>query len=314
MARCFYRLSETSDPEERLEDAALAKALHDVMGEDLQILSPQEPWPDHGLHLGRTRMFEGPPRNLMAPAMIRYWEDPAFRAHTAREWSLLDLPAAKTKVKELHASGRDAFVKSTLGTKHYRERIPQGIELSEALDAMVYSFIDRDPCLLVQEAVEMTCERRFLIIDREVLTHSTVANSLTPLSRFQTGGGTLEFDDLHAKTPGVNTLQYNPTLTQRMLSLAQEIADQSEFESLCLDMCLIDSGPLAGRLEIIEYNPMQPGMVGLFGCNPYALAEGVKSWLDDRPYVFPPKDDLDLSSTDNEPAAEGSGDWMTLDV
>lgn len=33
--RCFYRLSNTADPEERLEDAALAKALHDVLSSDL---------------------------------------------------------------------------------------------------------------------------------------------------------------------------------------------------------------------------------------------------------------------------------------
>lgn len=318
MPRAYYRLTDTTDPEERLEDAALAKALHDVLGQSIKILPSEAKMPDHGLHLGRGRMYTEPMTNTMAPAAIPYWKDPAFRAHTSREWDLLDLSSAQARVAELHTSGRDAFVKSTLGAKHYRELVERGTSLADQMDAMIYSFCDRPPCLLVQEAVDMRYERRFLIIDREVLTHSTVANTLTPMSRFMFGGGTVDFDGLHAKTPSAISLSYMPALTRRMLDLAHEVAAESEHESFCLDMCLLGDDPVDGKLELIEYNPMQPGMVGLFGCNPYALATGVQSWLDKRPDIlFERANHIDESDDDirNPIQANPEPDELwTLDV
>ena len=243
MSRCFYRLCETPDPEERLEDAALAKALHDVLGPDLTILPPDQDLPEHGLHLGRSRGRFSPNRTGLSPANIPYWEDAAFLRHTTREWGLYDLGEAETQVAALHKSGRDAFVKSTLSAKHMVERVPQGSSLSEALDAMVYSFVDRPPCLLVQEVVPMRYERRFLIMNREVVTQSAVGSHLTPMSRFREPAPGQDFEDLHLLTPGLRTMFHIPGLTARMTEVAREIADTSGFDHVCVDLCLIGENP-----------------------------------------------------------------------
>lgn len=285
MSRCFYRLCETPDPEERLEDAALAKALHDVLGRDLTILAPDQDLPEQGLHLGRSRGRFDKGKNGLSPANIPYWEDPAFLRHTTREWGLFDLDGAEARVAALHKSGRDAFVKSTLSAKHMVERVPQGRSLFDVLDAMVYSFVDRPPCLLVQEAVPMRYERRFLVMNREVVTQSAVGSHLTPMSRFREPAPGQDFEDLHLLTPGSRTLFHMPGLTARMTEVAREIADTSGFDHVCVDLCLIGEDPERGLIEPIEFNPMQPGMVGLFGCDPYRIAEGVARHLELNPQI-----------------------------
>jgi hypothetical protein len=285
MTSCYYRLSETKDPEERLEDAALAKALHDVLGPDLTILAPDQDLPEHGLHLGRSRGRFSLSNNGLSPANIPYWEDPAFLRHTTREWGLYDLEEAEAQVDALHKSGRDAVVKSTLSAKHMVTGVRRGTGLAEALDAMVYSFIDRGPCLLVQEAVPMRYERRFLIMNREVVTQSAVGSHLTPMSRFREPAPGQDFEDLHLLTPGSRTLSHLPGLTARMTEVAREIAETSGFEHVCVDLCLIGEDPERGVIEPIEYNPMQPGMVGLFGCDPYRIAAGVARHLELNPQI-----------------------------
>lgn len=285
MSRCFYRLCETPDPEERLEDAALAKALHDVLGPELTILAPDQDLPEHGLHLGRSRGRFSSNRNGLSPASIPYWEDPAFLRHTSREWGLYDLGEAEEQVDALHKSGRDAFVKSTLSAKHMVERVPQGRSLAEALGAMVYSFIDRGPCMLVQEAVPMRYERRFLILNREVVTQSAVGSHLTPMSRFREPAPGQDFEDLHLLTPNAREMVHLPGLTERMQHMARRVAETSGFDHLCVDLCLIGEDPERGLIEPIEFNPMQPGMVGLFGCDPYRIAAGVARHLELNPQI-----------------------------
>lgn len=316
MARCFYRLSNTPDPEERLEDSALAKAMHDVLGPDLTILAPDQDLPEHGLHLGRSRGRFSSNRNVLSPANIPYWEDPAFLRHTSREWGLYDLGEAEAQVAALHGSGRDAFFKSTLSAKHMVERVPQGRSLAEALDAMVYSFIDRGPCLLVQEAVPMRYERRFLILNREVVTQSAVGSHLTPMSRFREPAPGQDFEDLHLLTPHAREMVHLPGLTERMQHMARRVAETSGFEHLCVDLCLIGEDPERGLIEPIEFNPMQPGMVGLFGCDPYRIAEGVRAHLEANPDLYRGAE-ADLAVT--EPEAEDHEDatpdldWMDFD-
>ena len=40
MTNIFYQLCSTRDPEERLEDAAMAKALVDVLGDEIELGPP----------------------------------------------------------------------------------------------------------------------------------------------------------------------------------------------------------------------------------------------------------------------------------
>jgi hypothetical protein len=311
---CYYRLSATTDPEERLEDAALAKALHDVLGPSLSLLDPETAFPEGGLHLGRSRRNE---RILtpLSPDRIPYWEDPAFLRFTARDWGHYDLEGAEEAVDRLHKEGRDAVVKSTLSAKHLVTGAPRGTSLGEALDAMVYSFCDMPPCLLVQERVEMRFERRFLFLDGDLLTQSAVGSHLTPMSRVWEPGPGQRFEDLHLRTPGSREILHSPGLTERMTARALEIAAASDHQTFCMDLCLIGEDLRCGPIEPIEWNPFQPGQLGLYGCDPRRIAEGVRAHLEANPDLYlagarvsaarPPMAQADT--------AEADMNWMDLD-
>lgn len=317
MTLCYYRISGTLDPEERLEDAVLAKALHDVLGSGLTVLDPETAFPEGGLHLGRSRRNERIPTPL-TPNHIPYWEDPAFLRFTARDWGHYDLGGAEEAVARLHAEGRDAVVKSTLSAKHLITQAPRGTTLGEALDAMVYSFCDRPPCLLVQERVEMRFERRFLFLDGELLTQSAVGSHLTPMSRVWEAGAGVDFEDLHLETPGSRRLIHNPALTARMTARALEIAAASEHATFCMDLCLIGEDAACGRIEPIEWNPFQPGQLGLYGCDPRRIAEGVQAHLEANPDLYHTDPagapDRSTQTVPDALAAEEDTGWMDLDV
>lgn len=285
MSRCFYRFSGTLDPEERLEDAALAKALHDALGQDLKLLDPKAAFPNDGLHLGRLRPNE-PVRNPLSPGWIPYWEDPAFISATRRTWSHEDLPGAGRAVAALHAAGRDALVKLTRKTKDLIIPVPRGQSLRDALETLVYSVSDQPPCMLVQEKVEMRFERRFLFLDGELLTQSAVGVHLTPMSRAWEAGRGVNFEDLHLATPTSRRLIHNPALTARMTDRACEIAAVSGYRTFCMDLCLIGDDATRGHIEAIEWNPLQPGQIGLYGCDPRCIALGVQRHLEEYPDFY----------------------------
>jgi hypothetical protein len=310
VTRCFYRLSGTLDPEERLEDAVLAKALHDVLGHDLTLLGPDDAFPEGGLHLGRSRRNERI-RSPLSPDHIRYWEDPAFLRFTSRDWGHFDLEGAEAEVARLHEGGRDAVVKSTLSAKHLILRVPRGTRLDAALDAMVYSFCDRPACLLVQERVDMRFERRFLFLDGEMLTQSAVGSHLTPMSRAWEAGPGVDFEALHLETPGSRRPIHNPALTARMTERALEIAAASEQVTFCMDLCLIGEDAVRGRIEPIEWNPFQPGQLGLYGCDPRRIAEGVRDHLAANPDLYQGA----AAAPPEQPAPAGADmDWTDFDA
>lgn len=313
MTLCYYRLSATTDPEERLEDAVLAKALHDALGRDLTLIDPDNPFPEDGLHLGRSRRNERIPTPL-SPDHIPYWEDPAFLRFTTRDWGHYDLEGAEEAVDRLHKEGRDAVVKSTLSAKHMITQAPRGTPLSEALDAMIYSFCDRPPCLLVQERVAMRFERRFLFMDGELLTQSPVGSHLTPMSRIWEPGPGQRFEDLHLRTPGSREIIHSPGLTERMTTRALEIAAASDHQTFCMDLCLIGEDPERGRIEPIEWNPFQPGQLGLYGCDPRRIAEGVARHLELNPQIWAgPSRKKAEQDPQEEPDCPDMG-WLDLDA
>ena len=310
MSRCFYRIAGKLDPEERLEDAVLAKALHDVLGNDLTFLGPDDAFPEAGLHLGRARRNERIPSPL-SPDHIRYGEVPAFLRFPSRDGGCLALGGAGAEVTRLHEDGRDAVVKSTLGAKHLVLPVPCGVPLGEALDAMVYSFCDRPPCLLVQERVDMRFERRFLFLDGELLTQSAVGTHLTPMSRVWEAGPGVDFEALHLETPGSRRLIHNPALTARMTARALEIAAASDHATFCMDLCLIGEDAARGRIEPIEWNPFQPGQLGLYGCDPRRIAEGVRDHLAANPDLY----QEGRAAPPEQPAPAGADmDWTDFDA
>jgi len=280
MTHLYYRLTDTTDPEERLEDAALYKALYDTFGKGLTLVPGDAPAPKDGLFLGRGKRNEYHDANVLAPPGLPYWNDPAFRDALTRSFIVTDLDGARREVERLHAEGRDAFLKSTR-QKHFTGRIDCGQSFHEEMDGIVYSFIDREDCLMVQEAIDMQYERRFLVMNGKVVTQSPVAWHLTPMSRSWIQGETgFDIEDLHYATPQSREARFCPEGTRRMTELAQRIADASETRHLCIDIAVIGSDPATDPIEVIEFNPMQPGAVGLYGCDPIRIADAVWEAMD----------------------------------
>lgn len=275
MSHLYYRLTKTEDPEERLEDAVLYKAMHDTFGKGLTMVDMDEPAPMDGLFLGRGKNRELWQKNILGQPGMKYWEDPAFQNAITRSFVVTDLSGAEEEIKRLHAEGKDAFLKSTK-QKHFVGRVDQGETIHEALGGMVYSFMDIENCLMVQEAVEMSYERRFLVMNGKVVTQSPVAWHLTPMSRSwiqeETG---FSVEDVHFMTPQSRQPMISTDGTARMTAFAQEIADASDNPHLCIDIAIIGDDPSKDPMELIEFNPMQPGAVGLYGCDPKRVAEAV---------------------------------------
>lgn len=280
MSHLYYRLTDTTDPEERLEDAALYKALHDVYGRGLTLVPQDADAPKDGLLLGRGRVSEFHTDNLLSPPNLPYWKDPAFTEHISRSFIITDLEGAEKEVKRLHADGKDAFLKSTR-QKHFVGRINTDQSFYEEMDGIIYSFIDRKDCLMVQEAVDMQYEHRFLVMNGKVVTHSPVAWHLTPMSREWIRSETqMNVGDIHYQNPKTHQARYSPKATQRMLQKAQLIADASDTKNLCIDLAILGDDLENGQIELIEFNPMQPGGVGLYACDPARIADAVWAAMD----------------------------------
>lgn len=262
-----YRPSSTQDPEERLEDAALWKAMHDHYGAGIHLLAPDAPVPEGAIFFGRAKGMEQDV-GTGQPLQMPYWEDPGFLGSIQRDFKVTDLEGAEAMVADLHAAGKDAFLK---GTRHKQmtQRVPVGTSLSKALGDMIWSFIDRTDCLMVQEAIDMSFERRFVVIDREIVTDSAVAWHLTPLSRadFQ--------DDFGAKpewcsfeAPSHREPVIDPWIVKDQRAHVEAMLDDLATPHAIVDVCLRDDG----TVETVEFNTCHPGMFGLYACSPAAIA------------------------------------------
>lgn len=273
MPGLFYRLTDTMDPEERLEDACLWKAMRDHYGAGITALPSGAAAPREGVTFGRRRMFtyEG---SMGMPANHAYWKDPGFAFAAGREFRGCDLEEAVEMTKRLHDQGKDVFIKSR-EQKLFSAHVMQGEDLMDVLGDMCWSFMDNPESLLVQERVEMREERRFVVIDRQVVTCSPVQVSLTPLSRSQIRDNQgLDVESLHFETPTSTRYVYDPGLARRMWDRAVEIAERAAIDHMIVDLATVD-----GRIEVIEYNPMHPGMFGLFACRPDLIAQASEALL-----------------------------------
>ncbi len=241
-----YRVSHTLDPEERLEDAAMAKAMHDALG--CEIVSEGE------AEFGRDRWFSGKPRQNIA-----YWRDAAFLQNAGRPVQLCDWGDAEKAVKALHAEGRDAFVKST-ALKLFALPVPVGTSLGDALGALAYSVCDAPPCILVQPFCEVRWEARFVSVGRAVVASSPIAAHLTPISRLATCA--------MFETPRDKAQHVKPAVRISLTALARKVAAECQAENVVIDCALIDGEP-----GVVEFNPFSVGNFGLYACDPHAIAQ-----------------------------------------
>jgi hypothetical protein len=266
MADYTYRLYNTADPEERLEDAVMWKALSDVHGKDIISLNYGDAPIPGTVFFGRAyekERFRGLV-DALGLEPLRYWEDEAFLANCGRDFHFCDLDEAVERVDELHAQGKDAFVKSTR-LKFYTSRAPVGTSLMDHFaDGWGYTFMDLPPCLMIQEAVPMEFEQRFLFVEGELITSSPVQYKLTPAARLEKG---------HLfRTPTSLQPEHRPDLD--LTEFAREVGRKAGFAAVGID-CAVNAE--TGQPLVIEYNPLQIGQMGLYACDPWALAEASKS-------------------------------------
>lgn len=261
----YYRLCQTDDPEERLEDAAMWKALHDEFGDQITLIGDDDPNPQDGYLFGRGKKFEwvsNPPK-LIAPDHLPYWDDPVFLRACGRSFKLCDFDQAVDEVARIHADGKDAFVKS-IKSKHLTMKAPRGSTLRETMAEMAFSFIDLPPCLMVQEFVDMAYERRFVCIARQIITHSPIAVHLTPIDTLY---GYAHFLRPTDSRPWI----WDQKLVQRMYETADNIAQTMESPH-----AIIDLAESSGAIIAVEFNPMRIGQFGLYSCNVREIARAVK--------------------------------------
>lgn len=272
MKQVCYRLCNTTDAEERLEDALMWKAMHDTFGASIKLLPTDASPPEDALFFGRSKQVEFN-LNQMADPNPKYWLDPAFTSRLSRAFFLEDLKGMEERVEDLFTSGKAVFLKG-IKAKHFADRLDTREAYNDWFEGMAYSIMDRGKCVMVQEAVDMSFEHRFMVIDGQVVTHSPVAWHLTPMSL----AWTPDVENMHFPSPGSKSGIVDHKLKDRMIAYAQSMADEASYDHICIDLAVLGSDP-EGPIEPIEWNPMLPGAVGLYACDPKLIAEAASQAL-----------------------------------
>lgn len=242
----FFRLTDNKDPEERLEEAALWKAMHDEYGEAIGVLSESN---QGSVCFGRQSS------NVLnyVSDHLPYWDDPAFLRHVGRRFAVVDYEGLRGAITQLHGEGLGAFVKSTR-SKHFICRVPVGTDLVEAMGAMAYSFMDGGPNLMVQQLVEPSYEYRFFCVGRQIITESPINPLLTPID--------------------FPLPSHPPVVVSALRAVAASVASDMRVPHASIDCALIDGHP-----GVIELNPMILGNLGLYACDIRALARASRKLL-----------------------------------
>lgn len=261
-----FRLTNNLDPEERLEEAALWKAMRDIYGDRITAVT------DGDADYGRERLFSKPRRG--GSRELAYWNDPAFLKHAARRFWVGRWEVAEQQVKVLHSEGLGAFIKSTVA-KEWICKVPVGQSLYRAAGDMAYSYIDGGPKVMVQELAKIRYEHRFFVIDRRIVTSSPNAAHLTPLDHPQV----FDFETPHDHQPS------HFAARGFLLPVAEDIARNMAEPDAVIDCAIINGQPAC-----VELNPMRVGGVGLFACDVRALAAAIYARDMRRTLATPPND------------------------
>lgn len=264
MTSLAFRLSANLDPEERLEEAALWKAMHDVYGEAIVPLSEGSQGDPQVPTFGRELKNPFNRGHNPVPDGTPYWKDPAFLKHCGRTFVVCDFKKAPDHIDALHQQGHDAFVKSTR-SKHAVFRVEVGQTMAEAMGDLIYSFIDGGPSLMVQQFCRIQHEHRFFVIDRKIVTHSPTQWSLTPLD-FPLPLGTT-YNQNTDSTP----IQ-RPDVIDALMKKAEQVASTMIDVDVSIDCALINGSP-----AVIEMHPTRLGQLGLYACDVRALAEASRA-------------------------------------
>lgn len=266
MPRIVFRPYRGDDREERIESDAAQTALAELLADRLEIL---DDIPNDATHVfGRTPANWWLQRStLVYPApehqKVDYYRWRGFLDHAGRPVTLHDFDGAKARVAELHASGKDAFVKATR-EKYYTGIVPAGTALTRHLGDLAYSFMDTPNCLIVQPRVRMIREYRIFVVDGQAVTGAGNVTSHTPDDNIA------HFNPLVSDRPAEDICDHDEELVQAYLAFAAMVIPKLPVSSLVLDVAMIEGAP-----AVVEINPLHLGQVGLFGCDVRRLAHAV---------------------------------------
>jgi len=273
----FFRLSSNSDPEERLEEACLWKSFYDEYGDELDLIPSDVSVDKSSVLIGRSKNSEYDIIQTNYGLKDDYWNFSVFKEFSNRNFRVLDWSEGVRQARDYQKNSGGVFIKSILRQKHFTHLIRAGDSVFSEIGDMAYSFIDRGDCLLVQEAKDMSFERRFFVVDRQIITHSPVANHITPLDRIDNAN----IESFHFQTPFSKTPIENIKLTEKFVEAANEIVSRMPDNHATFDLCIIE-----GKVSIIEFNPIKVGMLGNFAMNTRKIAESSRSLIRDVRKVF----------------------------
>ena len=247
-----FRLTMNTDPEERLEEAVLWKAIWEASGGTAVATYGT----DTSTTFGCLSTQEAEP-------LFDYWNDPAFLAETQRYFATVEIDQLGSIVDALHQIGHGAFIKSTR-SKHAIFKVKIGQTVRDVMGEMIYSFIDGGPALMVQQLVKPYFEWRFFCVDRKIVTHSNCHPTLTPLD--------FPLTKAYATAGAYDTLPESTVWNaiEKLQPVAERIAKNMKHPTAVIDCAFIDSTPAC-----IELNPLRLGQIGLFACDVRALVKAV---------------------------------------
>ncbi len=266
MPRIVFRPYRGDDREERIESDAAQTALSALLPDRLEIV---DDIPIDATHVfGRTPAnWWRQPSTLVYPApehqKVDYYRWPGFIEHAGRPVTLHDFDGAGARVAELHASGKDAFVKATRD-KYYTGIVPAGTALTRHLGDLAYSFMDTPNCLMVQPCVQMTREYRIFVVDGEAVTGAGNVTSHTPDANIS------PFNPIISARPSEDVCAHDVEVVETYLAFADEVIPKMPVSTFVLDVAMIEGAP-----GVVEINPLHLGQVGLFGCDVRRLAHAV---------------------------------------
>nr|WP_250807837.1 ATP-grasp domain-containing protein [Neorhizobium tomejilense] len=267
MYKLAFRLTDILDPEERLEEAALFKAISDHYGRDAVLAFRGDECPDPDLPVFGRNMPAYVRNSNPVPPRLDYWDDAAFLSYVRREFYAVPFDQAEAVVNDMLARGKEVFVKSAR-QKHFKMVVRQGENFCEKIGDMAYSFIDDGPLMLAQEFAHVEYEHRFFVIDRNVVTHSPNMSDLTPIDH------PLPFGTVY-RTPASAAPEVNTFVVSELERLAMSVAEEMDYPHACVDVAFINGNP-----GVVEFNPMQLGHLGLFACDVRALARASETLVE----------------------------------
>lgn len=278
-AGIYYIDSGTRDREERIEEDVLREALVSRIPGLIPLPHRPDQLPPAGsVVYGRitvtTSLNQGfawpKARDIVTP----YWNDETFVKYAGRKFDLVDWDGACSKVDELHAQGGRAFIKA-IDDKMLAEPVPAGMRLLDHLEDLAFSFIDRQPCLMVQDLVPMRHEYRIMVINGTPITGAGRIEHTTPLDN------EAPFDPKMVATPD-GAVEHDQARADRYQAFARMFANETKLQNYSLDLCEIE-----GDAAVVELNPMQPGRLGLFAIDIDLFADAVVSLTTPRLQLQP---------------------------